>query len=219
MDIFLRSSNLKKMNYECSFCGLAGLQEWQLKSHVKTVHATFKIGDYEYPLEYHFSWTCSMCDFNCYTSPEFNKHVKENHFLASTYKCEHCELTFPKFQTMKRHITSKHEKKNFICKFENCGRGYARNGDLKRHVQSIHEGKKQFGCKQCDFSCSFKWNFIRHLCLKHKKSSTAAKAIASLLESHNIAKPTGQIISEGHFGVLKFPINQRKYLNDFCPSH
>ena len=210
---------MKKLKYECFICGLAGLQEDQLKYHVKTLHATIEIGDYEYPLEYHFSWTCSMCDFKCYTTPEFDKHVKETHFLASTYKCEHCKLTFPKFQTMKRHEKKKHEKKKFICKFANCGRGYARNGELKRHVQSIHEGKKQFGCEQCNFSSSFKWNFIRHLSLKHKKSNTEAKTIALLLESQNIAKATGQIISEEHFGVLNFPINQQNYLNDFCPSH
>ena len=201
------------MQYQCNYCGLPGLQEWQLKSHVKSVHATF----HRHPLVYSFIWICSKCDFYCTSSPQLKKHVKETHTLAKTFQCKYCELTFPKIQIRKRHIESVHEKKkNFICEFANCGLGYSHRDSLKRHVQSIHEDKKPFECHLCDYSFSFKWNFERHLCLVHKKSTAVAKTLASLAEkakkaenSQNSAKPKGQIISEGHFGVLNFPKKQR----------
>ena len=46
----------------------------------------------------------------------------------------------------------------------------------------------------------------------------AKKVVEKKEKTQNSSKSTGQIISEGHFGVLNFPINQQNYLNDFCPS-
>ena len=46
----------------------------------------------------------------------------------------------------------------------------------------------------------------------------AKNVVETTEETKNSAKSTGQIISEGHFGVLIFSIKQQNCLNDFFPS-
>ena len=69
--------------------------------------------------------------------------------------------------------------------------------------------------------CSMQCDYLNKCCVSGApflENSAKPSKVEKTEKSKNSAKSTGQIISEGHFGVLNFSIKQQNCLNDFFPS-
>ena len=54
-------------------------------------------------------------------------------------------------------------RKKAIVRCEICGKTVFHMGSMKKHISSVHEKKKPFKCEICDYSCSQKGHMNRHV--------------------------------------------------------
>ena len=64
--------------------------------------------------------------------------------LRMKYDCDVCNKSYPRKNSLARHIKSVHEGKKYECK--TCNRMFTQSGYLKTHQTAVHEGKKYI-CK------------------------------------------------------------------------
>ena len=86
---------------------------------------------------------CHMCT-TCKTSWHLEKwrmencearHIR-NEMLQLRKRCSHCEMTFSRATTMRRHIVEVHGETKYEC--GTCGKVFKREEHLKRHLKRKH---------------------------------------------------------------------------------
>lgn len=79
-----------------------------------------------------------------------------NHSVSAgkSYKCEHCDSTFPLRDRLMQHIKNVHGPRKFVC--TDCGAAFKRNDKLQRHCQSRHSDVKPYLCPIVSCGRAFK---------------------------------------------------------------
>lgn len=84
----------------------------------------------------------------------------------SVYRCTICpdNKGFARKYNYKQHMLT-HDvfrKKEHVCPYPDCGKGFVRKTDLTRHNQSIHQQAKNFKCDKCPSAFARKDTLRRH---------------------------------------------------------
>ena len=81
--------------------------------------------------------------------------------LSTDRTCPVCQVTFPEFNKLKRHITTKHSRESpFMCK--KCKKNLGSASSLATHMENYHQ-YRNFVCNICQFACQFKKNIAKHM--------------------------------------------------------
>ena len=81
--------------------------------------------------------------------------------LSTDRMCPVCQVTFPEFNKLKRHITTKHSRESsFMCK--KCKKNLGSASSLATHMENYHQ-HRNFVCNMCQFACQFKKDFAKHM--------------------------------------------------------
>uniref|UniRef100_A0A1B0CXE2 C2H2-type domain-containing protein n=2 Tax=Lutzomyia longipalpis TaxID=7200 RepID=A0A1B0CXE2_LUTLO len=154
--------------YQCKFCKKMIPSKYQLRRHVKEVHANDE-PEYENPI---------ICKFCCRVFPNINQrrnHVRVDHpeehskivkgFTKTPIEdrtCSYCGRICAKRSALDIHVKVMHTHESLgVCEY--CGRGFATLTHLRRHI-TVHTGERPFKCdyKDCGQSFREKTSFIVH---------------------------------------------------------
>lgn len=95
-------------------------------------------------------FSCTKCPRKYSSQNSLGKHMTMNHPKQS----ETCEICFKVFQNafyLKKHYTSIHAEKSFVCTVADCKHKFATSAMLKSHTYS-HSNFKKFVCNKCQAS-------------------------------------------------------------------
>ena len=108
--------------------------------------------------------------------------IQSFHLKTTRFKCEQCEETFVRKDSLTCHLREQHFNINanvdfvedlgnyFQNKCDQCDKSFKRKYQLKRHVSTVHssaEYKKKFQCPKCDKKFTTKDHLKRHEKSKH----------------------------------------------------
>ena len=207
--------------YNCEKCTRHFHKEWTLKSHIKNIHedlGKFKCDSCEKytvfrtqgRLNKHMKkhdgqkFTCEIenCEKICSSRNEINNHILNIH---GYFKCNYCELEYPRQKELKKHIEKDHKNEMFKCEF--CNTKYNSESFMfnqqkckkcenqSYYTEIVHEGKTRLKCKYCDYS---KTQF--HLLKYHIEATHDIKLhrITKLASRQRIKKNIGKYIYKCH---------------------
>ena len=115
---------------------------------------------------------CHICDYGTNKNFTFKRHLS-SHGVGERFKCDQCELDFPRRESLKSHILAIHQpKKEHPC--DQCDKIYVSHTALKSHIRRNHIVKR-FKCDECPamFGEEGRLTF-------HKKSVHMLKALKCL---------------------------------------
>ena len=76
------------------------------------------------------------------------------------FQCEICSKEFAKKDSLRRHIRSVHDTKQYQCGI--CLKEFPRKDDVLLHKKSVHTLCKPFTCEKCKKHFSKRFNYTRH---------------------------------------------------------
>ena len=113
------------------------------------------------------------------------------------YTCNHCEKSYSKFQSYKKHLDTVHRGKSYVCtqcdetlktshfftvhmmkhtgetySCPKCKKSYSQLSNLKRHISDVHEGKKSHDCTKCKQSFTNFSHLQQHISSVHEEKKT-----------------------------------------------
>jgi len=123
-------------------------------------------------------FTCQLCWMGIVEqegcTSEMLQHLQLCHSLLqsesnSDLLCSYCGKCFDTVSHRDRHEQNVHIKRNFICSYEKCGRGFSSEEKLLEHNR-IHTGEKPFQCHDCSKRFHTKHALKLHCSQKHSNS-------------------------------------------------
>ena len=130
-------------NITCQECGLAVKTKPSLRKHKSTVHSSNRLKDVK----------CTECPKIFYTDSDLKVH-KRSHTGETPFRCDHCEKSYGKSQSLEYHINSVHilTERTQVC--NTCNRAFRDSGSLKVHLQRHmrDNSERTHKCDVCDHS-------------------------------------------------------------------
>lgn len=143
--------------FECQLCEYEATRDYNLKSHVMSVHEHIR------------PFMCEQCEQRFSTKQSLQEHVRLQHRKAGEDKghisCNYCPKQFGKRSNMTRHIRSCHPltvdytDKTYLCK--KCEKRFSRTDYLKLHLQNHEKGSK-YHCPYDLYETKDRSNYLRH---------------------------------------------------------
>lgn len=123
-------------------CGECGILVKNLSEHQKIIHQELK------------RFCCDFCNYSCYFKTKITRHLQRHipKHLREQFPCDDCTFVATRKDALKSHRLTMHQEmreKNFICKFNNCGRKFYNRSQLKIHAKSVHEKIRNHLCMIC----------------------------------------------------------------------
>lgn len=176
--------------FKCSTCGYLAYTEYTLKVHLKN-HTE------EYP------YKCKICGYES----KWSGHMKKHLFGHVRIKCDECESTFTKTNTLKKHKQTVH-----VNRFQCSTSGYIAftESKLKKHLK-VHTENVLYKCSICVYSSKHSGHVLRHQ-IAHDKVKThkcdeceSTLTTASTLKRHKLTVHEGGTRFDcSHCGYIPF---------------
>ena len=97
-------------------------------------------------------------------------------------ECTHNEALFTQSMTLKRHISTIHDKiKSFQCTL--CNATSTQKARLMTHISSVHEGKKPHECPICKEKFAHQTGMANHMKRAHSKNCEKSSEISNQKQS------------------------------------
>ncbi|XP_074084433.1 PR domain zinc finger protein 5 isoform X4 [Macrotis lagotis] len=93
------------------------------------------------------TFKCDQCDATFKRKDTLNVHIQVVHDGHKKYKCDLCDKAFVTPSVLKSHKKTHTGEKEKICPY--CGQKFASNGTLRVHIRS-HTGERPYQCHYCD---------------------------------------------------------------------
>ena len=148
---------------KCSICGKI-LKAMHLNGHMKKVHGEKDIA-------------CPHCEFRAGSKHDMIRHIRRRHDSAAVANCQWCgRMT----KDLDRHLqrnqcnVPKQERNKLpevLCVFVNCGKKFKNDRDMKRHFEVVHDRKRPFGCGDCSYTASTRFNLQIHVKRVHERKT------------------------------------------------
>ena len=103
-------------------------------------------------------FACPHCNKTFTRSSSVKRHERI-HNGKKPFACRYCDKTFIESVKLRRHERIHTSEKPFACKY--CEKTFNQSGILKRH-ENIHTGEKPFICKYCNKTFSRRYFLKRH---------------------------------------------------------
>ncbi|XP_013421217.1 protein suppressor of hairy wing [Lingula anatina] len=93
---------------------------------------------------------CNLCGWKGFFRTEYYKHMRKDHNLRYVAACQHCDLKFENFPSLRKHVKEKHPVQVMhVC--EICGYKNKKRYHLKQHKAQCHSNsEQQQPCDKCD---------------------------------------------------------------------
>ena len=146
---------------KCSICGKI-LKAMHLNGHMKKVHGEKNLA-------------CPHCEFRAGSKHDMIRHIRRRHDSAAVANCQWCGRVT---KDLDRHLqrnqcnVPKHERNKLpevLCVFVNCGKKFKNDRDMKRHFEVVHDRKRPFGCGDCSYTASTRFNLQIHVKRVHER--------------------------------------------------
>ncbi|XP_034627754.1 PR domain zinc finger protein 5 isoform X7 [Trachemys scripta elegans] len=115
-------------------CGKRFKSKDALKKHKENVHT----GNSRKKL------MCSVCNKKCSSATNLQEHRK----VHEIFECQECDKKFISANQLKRHMITHSGERTFKC--DHCDATFKRKDTLNVHIQVVHDGHKKYKCDLCD---------------------------------------------------------------------
>ncbi|XP_065541999.1 PR domain zinc finger protein 5 isoform X8 [Lathamus discolor] len=115
-------------------CGKRFKSKDALKKHKENVHS----GNSRKKL------MCSVCNKKCSSAANLQEHRK----VHEIFECQECDKKFISANQLKRHMITHSGERTFRC--DHCDATFKRKDTLNVHIQVVHDGHKKYKCDLCD---------------------------------------------------------------------
>lgn len=136
--------------FECHHCGHVSDKKVSLKVHLQRMHFNH--------LKKHL---CDNCGQKFVTGAELNVHVRTIHKNEKLYQCNQCPRTYLYLQSLKVHLTSHSDVRQFVC--ELCSASYKTRAALFNHKKQHLFPNKEYICKECGNIYNTKIDYEKHI--------------------------------------------------------
>ena len=116
---------------------------------------------------------CTECNIQFAKEQSHERHMKFVHKLRKSekdtkpnFKCDQCDRSYPKKNTLNVHKKRDHENVRYECK--ECNKVITSKHMLRKHLKLKHGHMLQFDCKRCDKSFASKSNLTEHIKRYHE---------------------------------------------------
>ncbi|KAI2647994.1 Zinc finger protein 569 [Labeo rohita] len=133
--------------FTCLQCGKSFNQKYNLKNHMKKVHAGEK------------PYTCNLCGKSFSYKTHLDSHMK-SHTGEKPYTCRLCGKSFLCKGSLKMHMVTHTGEKPFPC--DQCEKCFRHKATLDSHMKT-HTGESPYMCKPCGKSFSHKSTLNAHI--------------------------------------------------------
>lgn len=101
-------------------------------------------------ISYIFLVFCDICGFGSFLKCNMNTHMAKH--IAKEFreqiKCDLCESTFTRLESLKNHIKTEHEVPVMLKCF--CGKEFNLRHKLTTHIKRTHNNMRDHGCTVCE---------------------------------------------------------------------
>lgn len=88
-----------------------------------------------------YKCTIEGCDKSFKAYGHLSDHINR-HFNVRPFKCDLCDASFGRKNTLKTHYLIHSGEKPHVCPFPNCGKRFTEKGNMRTHYK-IHEKQKR----------------------------------------------------------------------------
>ena len=139
-------------NKRCSKCGLTFTEEVNLKRHLENA---LKDGNEKY--------SCDQCPRSFCTRTTLTRHLETKHDGIGNFKCYKCSVNFETKDALINHKETIHFSETFKC--EDCEKSFTRIETLRKHKidhKTSDYVSSSFKCEFCQTVFRWKTNWQRH---------------------------------------------------------
>ncbi|XP_053949442.1 zinc finger protein 429-like [Anastrepha ludens] len=136
----------KPKEYTCAHCQKSYTTERILKLHINMKHLRPK------------DFKCAQCHAEFTEQRSLDSHMRKEHI---GFSCTLCERVYKNSRSLRVHLQSHKGLKEFICKYENCGKAFVTSTRLKVH-QKIHTDERNYICEVCGYRTRQKDALVVH---------------------------------------------------------
>ena len=85
---------------------------------------------------------------------------------SDKFKCQLCPDTFAFKNSLKKHVSSYHQRKLYMCDL--CTSTFLRKDSISRHKNMVHDiNGNDFECSDCSSTFNYRPNLMRHIRMYH----------------------------------------------------
>ena len=109
---------------------------------------------------------CNLCESSFPREDTLKRHIKTVHENFRPYTCEECGKNFKLLQHLQEHIIAIHTlDRSYVC--EECGFAFKLLQHLNDHIRVVHQNHRPHVCEECDASFPHARDLKLHIIAVH----------------------------------------------------
>ena len=116
----------------------------------------------------HIDLKCDKCDYTALKRESLNNHITLTH-LGLTFNCNECNKSYSNSMRLKQHISKTHKGPDSIYDCNQCNKSHSNSKCLKHSIRKNHLGREVvYDCKICGSIKKSRRSLREHIGTKHE---------------------------------------------------
>ncbi|XP_021961418.1 PR domain zinc finger protein 5-like [Folsomia candida] len=174
LSVHVSQMHTNRIRLSCDICNNTFSNRANLQMHIDTIHNLERT---------RFQGGFPGCDKTYLKQKSMLNHEQRIHIKddLETLKCQLCQHTFARKDTLTKHIRVVHEnQRNYPCTF--CDKRFSQSEELKAHVEAKHVTNKELihSCDKCDYKSYSKRYLAQHVKRHNARTNFVGRNSSSL---------------------------------------
>lgn len=164
-------------------------EEW-IQTLIWSTYSALKINLNRHMKIHLREFQCDLCDYNTYSQPILDAHVRKVHTMERPFKCDQCDFAASSKHTLKNHKVVHVTERKYIC--STCSKSFKRAGKCYSKVLYLEISQRFYRPGGCENfrprSCFFSfWSTMVHsLWITFMKVNWSVMNLVILVSGHTL---------------------------------